>query len=406
MTEFLDLETQDVVRMPWNVLPGTKQVVAQCIITISAIYTPLTPLPKTTPLLLYSPLRCRNCRSVLNPFSIVDFSTKTWICSFCLTATTSPTTTNQSQRTISQPNSSLNTCIIEEEIGFLRSGLPRAIGQIPGNSLVGLITFGSKDQVLEQMGFFLKKARPATGGGPGTRDAHLHDNVSRFLLLASECEFAINPVLDELQKDSWPVPGDQRAARCTGTALIVAVQLLGACVPGSNARIMVFLGGPSSEGSGCIVSKSLSEPIRSHKDLDKDSSPYYHREVKLYEGLSKQLLHQGHVLDVFACAVVLLIRTIHLHSSYLHGYRLFLSSYSTCDALNSYRAEPALLDIASIAPNRILLLDSYFTVIVFHGSTIAQWRKAGYQNEPEHELLRAPVDDVKAIVKERFHVPV
>ncbi|KAI3495086.1 hypothetical protein L1887_37232 [Cichorium endivia] len=130
---------------------------------------------------------------------------------------------------------------------------------------------------------------------------------------------------------------------------------------------------------------------------------------------------------------------------YLHSsYRLFLSSYSTCDALNSYspdetayfrmvmnredvansvvmiqpllityafncKAEPALLDVASIAPDRILLLDSYFTIVVFHGSTIAQWRKTGCQNEPEldafAQLLRAPVDDAEAIVKERFPGP-
>lgn len=50
-------------------------------------------------------------------------------------------------------------------------------------------------------------------------------------------------------------------------------------------------------------------------------------------------------------------------------------------------AEPALLDVASIAADKILLLDAYFTVVVFHGSTIAQWRKAGYQNEPEHKVL-------------------
>lgn len=52
-----------------------------------------------------------------------------------------------------------------------------------------------------------------------------------------------------------------------------------------------------------IVSKDLSEPIRSHKDLDKDSAPYYHKAVKFYEGLSKQLVHQGHILDLFACAL-------------------------------------------------------------------------------------------------------
>lgn len=67
------------------------------------------------------------------------------------------------------------------------------------------------------------------------------------------------------------------------------------------------------------MSKILSEPIRSHKDLDKDSAPHYHKAVKFYEGLAKQLVHQGHVLDLFACALdqvifsFLVIRTINFH---------------------------------------------------------------------------------------------
>jgi hypothetical protein len=42
----------------------------------------------------------------------------------------------------------------------------------------------------------------------------------------------------------------------------------------------------------------------------------------------------------------------------------------------------------SISPDRILLLDAYFYVVVFHGSTVAQWRKARYQDQPEHEAFR------------------
>lgn len=49
--------------------------------------------------------------------------------------------------------------------------------------------------------------------------------------------------------------------------------------------------------------------------------------------------------------------------------------------------EPALLDVISIAADKILLLDSYFTIVVFHGSTIAQWRKAGYHELPEHQVI-------------------
>lgn len=50
-------------------------------------------------------------------------------------------------------------------------------------------------------------------------------------------------------------------------------------------------------------------------------------------------------------------------------------------------AQPVLLDVVAIAADRILLLDSYFTVVVFHGSTIAQWRKAGYHEQPEHQAM-------------------
>lgn len=46
--------------------------------------------------------------------------------------------------------------------------------------------------------------------------------------------------------------------------------------------------------------------------------------------------------------------------------------------------EPVLLDVSSILPERVLLLDAYFYVVVFHGTTIAQWRKAEYHLQPEH----------------------
>ncbi|KAK8941988.1 hypothetical protein KSP40_PGU020578 [Platanthera guangdongensis] len=49
--------------------------------------------------------------------------------------------------------------------------------------------------------------------------------------------------------------------------------------------------------------------------------------------------------------------------------------------------EPVLLDVAAIAADRILLLDAYFTVVVFHGTSIAQWRIAGYQNQAGHEAV-------------------
>ncbi|KAG8174172.1 hypothetical protein JTE90_009120 [Oedothorax gibbosus] len=71
--------------------------------------------------------------------------------------------------------------------------------------------------------------------------------------------------------------------------------------------------------------------------------------------------------------------------------------------------EPVLLDTSSIQPDRILLMDTFFHIVIFHGETIAQWRKAGYHNSPEHEnfrqLLQAPVDDAQEILQTRFPMP-
>lgn len=68
--------------------------------------------------------------------------------------------------------------------------------------------------------------------------------------------------------------------------------------------------------------------------------------------------------------------------------------------------EPVLLDVASVAPDRILLLDTFFYVIVFSGSRIAQWRNAGYHNDGKHQnlslLMQAPKDDAAAVLDERF----
>ncbi|GAY57929.1 hypothetical protein CUMW_183190 [Citrus unshiu] len=712
MTEFMDLEAQDGVRMPWNVIPGTKQEASNCVVPVSAIYTPIKAFPvnnNSMPILPYAPLRCRTCRSILNPFSIVDFAAKIWICPFCFQRNHFPPhyasvtddnlpaelfpqyTTIEYEPPGPGEKSSVppvfmfvvDTCIIEEEMSFLKSALSQAIDLLPDNSLVGLITFGtlvqvhelggfgqiipktyvfkgskdvSKDQLLEQLNFFIKKPKPSTGVIAGVRDGLSSDTIARFLVPAFDCEFTLNSVLEELQKDPWPVPPDQRSTRCTGTALSIAASLLGACVPGSGARILAFVGGPSTEGPAAIVSKNLSEPIRSHKDLDKDSAPHYHKAVKFYDALSKQLVHQGHVLDLFACAldqvgvaelkvavektgglVVLsdsfghavfkdsVRRVFHsgdydlglssngifeincskdikvqgiigpcaslekkgplcsdavvgqgntsawkmcgldkatslclvfeivkkeipdatLQSTNNQFYFQFLTYYQhncgqmrlrvttlsrrwvagpgsiqdliagfdqeaaavvmarlvsfkmeieaefdpirwldkalihMCSRFGDYQKdspssfslsprfsifpqfmfhlrrsqfvqvfnnspdetayfrmilnrenvtnsvvmiqpslisysfhsgpEPALLDVAAIAADRILLLDSYFTVVIFHGATIAQWRKAGYHNQPEHQafaqLLQAPHDDAGVIMKERFPVP-
>jgi protein transport protein SEC23 len=71
--------------------------------------------------------------------------------------------------------------------------------------------------------------------------------------------------------------------------------------------------------------------------------------------------------------------------------------------------QPVLLDATSVRADTILLLDTFFCVVIFHGETIAAWKAQGYQNQDEHinfrSLLEAPQNDAQMIMNNRFPVP-
>jgi hypothetical protein len=56
----------------------------------------------------------------------------------------------------------------------------------------------------------------------------------------------------------WPKAVDQRPARCTGVAMSIAVSLLAKTLGWQGGRIV-----------------ALTEPIRSHTDLQKDKAPFH-----------------------------------------------------------------------------------------------------------------------------------
>lgn len=105
--------------------------------------------------------------------------------------------------------------------------------------------------------------------------------ASRFLLPVSQAEFQLTKAIEQLQKDPWPVAGNLRALRCTGVALSVAVGLLETSFQNAGGRIMLFSGGPATEGPGMVVGPELREPIRSHHDIDRDNIKYYKKALKV-----------------------------------------------------------------------------------------------------------------------------
>ncbi|MCO5569506.1 hypothetical protein L7F22_023219 [Adiantum nelumboides] len=356
MAHFAQQEAQDGVRFTFDKWPSSKVEASKCVVPMAAVYTPLRRFSSDKQPLPYPPLRCRTCSALLCPYVQIDYVGKLWVCPFCfqrnhfpqhyhhMNENNLPPELFQLYSTVEYAPPSdralppvflfvLDTCLIEEELTFLKTALKQAIELLPEHALVGLITFGTqvhvhelgsaempkayvfrgskeiaKETILDHLG--LSSARRSfqpKGQQPNlstaVRDGTFVSGISRFLLSQADCEYTLGALLDDLQRDAWPVQSAHRPMRCTGTALSVAAGLLGACVSGTGARIMAFLGGPCTEGPGTIVGKELSDPIRSHKDLEKDAAPYYHKAVKFYQGLSKQLVDQGHVLDLFACAL-------------------------------------------------------------------------------------------------------
>lgn len=132
---------------------------------------------------------------------------------------------------------------------------------------------GTKDytpkQIADLLGLNVLNRRP---GQPSS---------SRFLVPLEQCEFQLTGILETLLRDPWPGANDMRPLRSTGGALNIGVGLVKLTYPNTGARIMLFTGGPATEGPGTVVSNELKEHIRSHHDIEQDSAKYYWRAIKM-----------------------------------------------------------------------------------------------------------------------------
>ncbi|EUB61253.1 Protein transport protein Sec23A [Echinococcus granulosus] len=71
--------------------------------------------------------------------------------------------------------------------------------------------------------------------------------------------------------------------------------------------------------------------------------------------------------------------------------------------------EAVLLDSTSIQPDTVLLMDSFFHILIYVGENIAKWRKAGFLEMPEYAYLQAVIEKPRAeardILRSRFPTP-
>ncbi|KAI5478162.1 hypothetical protein MNV49_005426 [Pseudohyphozyma bogoriensis] len=387
---FEDVEDRDGVRLSWNVFAGSRIESTRTVVPIAAVsptflsgsfvgelYTPLKTRADLPPV-LYEPVTCKApCRAILNPYCQIDVRGKLWICPFCLQRNAFPnhykdiSSSNLPaellpkyttiEYTLSRPAQIppiflfvIDTCLDEDDLKALREAVVVSLSLLPPHALVGLITYGTMTQVHE-LGYtecpksfvfrgtkeyapkaimeMLGLAPGPRPGGPGAPPANApppaNHGSARFLLPISQCEYGLTTILEQLQKDPWPVASDKRSQRCTGTAMSVAVGLLETSFPNTGARIMLFAGGPATEGPGMVVGVELREPIRSHHDIERDNVKYFKRASKFYESLARRAAQNGHAIDVFAgCLDQVGLLEMKSLANYTNGYMILADSFA------------------------------------------------------------------------------
>lgn len=351
--QFAQLEKQDGARFSWNVFPQSRLEAARMAVPVSCLYTPLNPL--SMPPVNYPPIGCKTpqCGAILNPYCSVDFVNKIWACPFCLTRNHFPpsyagispenrppaihpacTTMEYMPPEASAAKAPtflfvVDTCLIDEELAVLKQSIQKALTMLPEDALVGLITFGRNVHVHDlsfdecPKSYVIRGSKPCDAKKvaqllqlrpavqPAEAPAHMQAAAgaggqpragNRFLVSLDECEFQLGTILDELSRDYFPHKVTERAARCTGTALSVAIGLLEGSGFTRNhpSRVMLFMGGPPTIGPGSVVGIPREQSIRTHADIQKGQNvDLYRKGIQYYTGLADRAVAGGFVCDIF-----------------------------------------------------------------------------------------------------------
>uniref|UniRef100_A0A671YHG1 Protein transport protein SEC23 n=1 Tax=Sparus aurata TaxID=8175 RepID=A0A671YHG1_SPAAU len=367
-------EERDGVRFSWNVWPSSRLEATRMVVPVAALFTPLKERPDLPPI-QYEPVLCSRatCRAVLNPLCQVDYRAKLWACNFCYQRNQFPPSyagiseVNQPAELLPQfstieyvvqrgPQMPLvflyvvDTCMEDEDLQALKESLQMSLSLLPPTALVGLITFGrmvqvhelgcegisksyvfrgTKDLNAKQLQEMLGLTKPAASQGRGPQTAQ-QPLSNRFLQPVQKIDMNLTDLLGELQRDPWPVTQGKRPLRSLGVAMSIAVGLLECTFPNTGARIMTFIGGPATQGPGMVVGDELKTPIRSWHDLEKDNAKFMKKATKHYESLANRASTNGHIIDIYACALDQTgLLEMKCCANYTGGYMVMADSFNT-----------------------------------------------------------------------------
>ncbi|AFZ79676.1 Sec23/Sec24 domain containing protein [Theileria equi strain WA] len=337
--DFTELESHTGLRFSWNLWPCSYEEAEKAEVPIGCLFTPLKASDEDSaqkiPLVEYMPVRCRNSGIFLNPYCNIDFRAKTWTCPVSLLRNPLPPSysehispnnlplelTNLTMEYIIPSNVTggvfpptfiflIDTCIPQEELDQLKDSLQQVISMLPGDVNVGFITFGSVIKVHDLSETEIPRCFVLRGNVEHKADyikrvLNIAQTTSRFVQPMNTVEYTLNRLVENLIVDSWPIGPNSRPNRCTGSALSVATSLLESFSMNKGGRVMLFVGGACTYGPGKVVEIPLSESIRHHIDLQKES--HNARLVKdataYYTSLAMLCATNGHTIDIFACSL-------------------------------------------------------------------------------------------------------
>lgn len=287
----------------------------------------------------YDPVKCPGCKAVLNVHSPLDLVSKVWSCQFCLARNQFPANYKAHISETTLPTELMAGCSTMEyiipasdevqpiffylidvtcdssELTSLKSSITQSINLLPSESLVGLITFG-RHAYLYNLAWSECTRCVAFKGDKEMEGKALKDylslgndvksiqmNMKKYVVPISDCEFTLNGIIEELNRDPWTVSPGKRHLRCTGTALSLCLNLLETAYARHPARIMLFTSGACTFGPGLIVSDDLNDSIRTFRDVKEETSLYTKEALSFYETLSTKASSNSFIIDIFCCAI-------------------------------------------------------------------------------------------------------
>lgn len=330
-SQFEDYEDQMGLRFVFNTLPRSKQQQEKLGVPQSCIYQPLR--PKESLMTINSfPIACSTCHGIISPYASLDQSHQYWGCPFCQSRNMLSANHKNDLQYVFDPTSMdieyilpseskyqgifmfvIDLALESDELESLKDTLINTLELLPSDCQIGIITFGKNVNVYELQ--HLENFKCHTFNGfklyskeqigeklrlfPNRNDKNIINN--RFIQNLDFHQYNLTQFIQTLKPDGFKVENYHRRERATGTALNIASNLLSNLFPKMGARIITFIGGPSTIGDGSIVDTPLKSPLRSHNDLKNDSKSIkrFAKAKEFYDKLGKIGSSNGHSFDIF-----------------------------------------------------------------------------------------------------------